>query len=67
MKLALRFILLLFHIAIATLPFYYIGDFMSQGNNILLIIAAAFVLLGLMTSVIMHVSSFILFIKKQKQ
>lgn len=67
MKQALRFILLVLHIALAGVVMYYIGDFMSQPINILLILLAGLVYSGIMITISLHVYQFILSFKNKTE
>jgi hypothetical protein len=64
MKMALKTILLLLHFIIVCIAMYYLGDFMSQPINILLILGCGLIYSGLMISIIAHTYQFILSLKK---
>ena len=65
MKIAIKFILLLFHFGIVSLVTYYVGDQISKPINIELIFFVAFIYLFIIVGLISHVKHFILSFKNQ--
>jgi hypothetical protein len=65
MKQALRFILLLLHIALSGVAMYYIGDYGSQPINILLILLGGLVYSAILITISLHVYQFILSFKNK--
>lgn len=65
MKQALRFILLLTHIAVSTIPTYYMSDYVTTSNDIFVLIAGGVMYLGIVMTIIMHISHFILSFKNK--
>lgn len=67
MNTALRFILLLLHLAVVAIIVYYVGDIMSTNIHMARVLANTIVLVGLIYSVIMHTKQFIIHFKNTKK
>jgi hypothetical protein len=65
MELPFRFLLLLIHTALTAIGVYYIGDFISQPVNILIVLMGALIYLLAIIAFILHIKNFLFFIKKQ--
>ena len=64
MQILFRFLLLIVHLSVTAIIIYYIGDFMSQNNDMLFVLIGIVLYLILIASFVFHFKTFLSLIKK---